>query len=701
MTRTSEVQAPVPIMARRAMPTKLEGVLLPTNQQKYLPSMGRMEVDPNELNVPSEVDLTQTVNWKTTHQGSQSPTRSHTRASSTASQHEQRKTLLRQLGTLVRDVHQSITSDFRALGTKFSMELTDIRYESDKKFGVLSSLIASLESVVPPDDPIPMSPLEHKAYEFFEPTTQLVDQALQQKRAESAAKAERAREDYHRTYKEVMSESLESQGPTRYYSRTENNPQPIASGSGINRDSPVNSSPQCVDQSTPPANTANQFTSAGRNKHVINSQPRSPKAATVSNAEMEDDIVYLGSKSAGKRPIPPSSPIYYPPDTAKKPGWVDRVAFQRMRNDDIRRYGQSAVPDQGIGFDADLNPVDKHTTPRSVWDRGQRDNPPEDNYQHYNNNNNNDQRPTNQHGGVSGRNPGDPRGGDDSSDDDRRSRRSGKPPSKKPEPKKRRHTPWEDESSSDEYASVSDYSIDSLESFENDLGNDGAGKHGRNKLEDYSRRLWVRKIHHKYRSQIREQVGEASPVIEGLKALKVNEPKHYKGQGDVEIFEAWLLKVLRWMSVNRLAGPEAEKLWIQCIGMLLGDKALQWYDDEVASPHRTRTHWTFKDVIIGIFDHCVQMSTVQEAATQFDNVQYDPKKGIKDYYNTLRRWAGQITNIPDKFTFKRQFVKGLPDYLIREMTKRGSIPDYVTVRTMVKTVQRYETDQSLLSVLKR
>ncbi|KAK1219918.1 hypothetical protein PQX77_017342 [Marasmius sp. AFHP31] len=131
--------------------------------------------------------------------------------------------------------------------------------------------------------------------------------------------------------------------------------------------------------------------------------------------------------------------------------------------------------------------------------------------------------------------------------------------------------------------------------------------------------------------------------------------------------------------------------------MLLGDKALQWYDDEVASPHRTRTHWTFEDVIIGIFDHCVQMSTVQEAATQFDNVQYDPKKGIKDYYNTLCRWAGQITNIPDKFTFKRQFVKGLPDYLIREMTKRGSIPDYATVRTMVKTVQRYETDQSLLS----
>ncbi|KAJ8091926.1 hypothetical protein PM082_024160 [Marasmius tenuissimus] len=354
-------------------------------------------------------------------------------------------------------------------------------------------------------------------------------------------------------------------------------------------------------------------------------------------------------------------------------------------------------------------------TPRAVWDRGQRDNPLEGNHQHDNRNGNNET--THQrYGGVSGGNPGDPGGGDDSSDDDRHSRRSGKPSSNKPEPKKRRHTPWDDESSSDEYASISEYSADSLDSVDFDPDDHRIRNHGRSelerrrrrrgraahryeldKLEDYSRRLWVRKIHHKYRSQIKEQVGEPSPVIEGLKSLKVNEPKHYKGQGDVEIFEAWLMKVLRWMSVNRLAGPEAEKLRIQCIGMLLSEKALQWYDDEVASPHRDRDQWTFEDVIIGIFDHCVQMSTVQEAASQFDNVQYDPKKGIKDHCNTLRRWAGRMTNIPDKFTFKRQFIKGLPDYLIREMTKRGAIPDYATVRTMVKTVQCYETDQSLLN----
>ncbi|KAL0058687.1 hypothetical protein AAF712_014631 [Marasmius tenuissimus] len=493
------------------------------------------------------------------------------------SQREQRKTTLRELGTLVRDVRQSITNDFRALGTKFSMELADIRYESDKKFGVLGSLIANLESVVPPDEPIPVSPLERKAYEFFEPTAQLVDQALQQKRAESAANAEQAREDYHRTYKEIMSESPESQGPTRYYPRTENDHQPVASGSGINRDLPGTTAVQHVETSTPPIHPVDNFTSAGRNEQVINPAPRSPKSATVQNADTEEDIVYLGSKRAGKQPIPPSSPIYYPPQVAEIPGWVDRVAFQRMRNDDIRRYGRSNVPDQGIGFDADLNPVDKNTTPRAVWDRGQQDNPPEGNHQH-NNHNGNNETTHQQYGGVSGGNPGDPGGGDDSSDDDRHSRRSGKPSSNKPEPKKRRHTPWDDESSSDEYASISEYSADSLDSVDFDPDDHRIRNHGRSelerrrrrgraahryeldKLEDYSRRLWVRKIHHKYRSQIREQVGEPSPVIEGLKSLKVNEPKHYKGQGDVEIFEAWLMKVLHWMSVNRLVGPEAEKL---------------------------------------------------------------------------------------------------------------------------------------------
>ncbi|KAL0562694.1 hypothetical protein V5O48_019387, partial [Marasmius crinis-equi] len=132
-----------------------------------------------------------------------------------------------------------------------------------------------------------------------------------------------------------------------------------------------------------------------------------------------------------------------------------------------------------------------------------------------------------------------------------------------------------------------------------------------------------------------------------------------------------------------------------CTGMMVTQKALQFMNDEVSSPHRARLSWTFEDVIIGLFDHCVASTTIHQAAKQFDNVKYDPKKGIKDYFATLSRWAYRMPNQPDRYTFKRRFVDGLPKRVIREMIRLGTVPDYANVKTMIKAVQRFEDDLAL------
>jgi hypothetical protein len=51
--------------------------------------------------------------------------------------------------------------------------------------------------------------------------------------------------------------------------------------------------------------------------------------------------------------------------------WKSRVATQQQRNLSIRKYGKAPteLPDQWVGFDIDGVPVDKLTTPRSVWSR--------------------------------------------------------------------------------------------------------------------------------------------------------------------------------------------------------------------------------------------------------------------------------------------------------------------------------------------
>ncbi|KAL0059579.1 hypothetical protein AAF712_013670 [Marasmius tenuissimus] len=412
------------------------------------------------------------------------------------------------------------------------------------------------------------------------------------------------------------------------------------------------------------------------------------------------------------QPIPPSSPMFYPSEPIRRPNpedpervWKERVGLQRVRNSQQRTFGRTEIPDQGIGFDEDSLPVDKNTTPREVWDRdyreAQRDGrnnnsrPPSENQ--------GTQPPNNFMGGAAGGNPGDP--GDDSSDnDDRRSNRDRRKNDKHPDKGRRRTTPWDDESSSDD---ESNYSTDSVFSeLEDESEDDTKGRRRRrcfreakmfeiDKLDDHSRRRWRKRLHHKYRVQIREAVGEMIPYIEGLKNIKIKEPDSYQGSDDIEVFDDWFLVLLRWRIVNRMGGPDLDVMRVQCTGMMVSKKALQFFNDEISSPHRMKKSWSFEDVIIGLFDHCVAATTIHQAAKRFDKVKYDAEMGIQEFYSTLKRWASRMPNRPDKYTFKRRFLDGLPKNVIREMIRHGAVPDYANVKTMVKAVQRYEDDRAL------
>ncbi|KAL0056538.1 hypothetical protein AAF712_016857, partial [Marasmius tenuissimus] len=226
--------------------------------------------------------------------------------------------------------------------------------------------------------------------------------------------------------------------------------------------------------------------------------------------------------STERKPIPPSSPMYYPPEPVERPKpadlesiWKNRVGLQRVRNSQQRTYGHTEIPDQGIGFDEDGIPVDKSTTPREVWDRdyqgSQQDTRDRGSQPPIGNGGN---QPPTHYGGAAGGNPGDP--GGDSSDGDSRRGNDDRPrkEDKKPKRNRRGRTPWDDESSDDD--GESQYSTDSVYSeLEDEPGLRTKGDRRRHrlheahlyemdKLDAKSRRHWRKRLHYKYRTQIRE-----------------------------------------------------------------------------------------------------------------------------------------------------------------------------------------------------
>ncbi|KAE9383733.1 hypothetical protein BT96DRAFT_1105517 [Gymnopus androsaceus JB14] len=57
-----------------------------------------------------------------------------------------------------------------------------------------------------------------------------------------------------------------------------------------------------------------------------------------------------------------------PPSIDPQRNWENRVANQRLRNNNLQNSGVSNIPNQGIGFNRSRYPVDKDHTPHEVWD---------------------------------------------------------------------------------------------------------------------------------------------------------------------------------------------------------------------------------------------------------------------------------------------------------------------------------------------
>jgi hypothetical protein len=66
-------------------------------------------------------------------------------------------------------------------------------------------------------------------------------------------------------------------------------------------------------------------------------------------------------------------------------------------------------------------------------------------------------------------------------------------------------------------------------------------------------------------------LGERVDNTNGVKAPKVPDPKAYRGEEDAEIFDRWLIGLLRWFRVNRYCGMELDKERVVCTALYLED----------------------------------------------------------------------------------------------------------------------------------
>ena len=123
------------------------------------------------------------------------------------------------------------------------------------------------------------------------------------------------------------------------------------------------------------------------------------------------------------------------------------------------------------------------------------------------------------------------------------------------------------------------------------------------------------------------------------KQLKLPTPPKYVGTSDIETFDVWIMDVLRWLRLSDCAGPEKEPDRISVIGVFLSDDAGAWFRDSVEGVNRRRRHWTFLDIVTGLFDRFIYKSSAQVATEKFYGAKYTSSAGVIGFYHELEHYA--------------------------------------------------------------
>ena len=134
----------------------------------------------------------------------------------------------------------------------------------------------------------------------------------------------------------------------------------------------------------------------------------------------------------------------------------------------------------------------------------------------------------------------------------------------------------------------------------------------------------------RYSQRIDKQVGEEpdGPLGLEVKAMNLPKPEKYAGEDDIDKFDEWLVQLLAYFRIFKITGLRTDATRVQYTGLYLSELAQQWYSQEVLALTRRIQHWTFEDLIFGLFRRFIHEASAQNAAIQYDHTKYSADKGV-------------------------------------------------------------------------
>ncbi|KAJ7166444.1 hypothetical protein C8R43DRAFT_946006 [Mycena crocata] len=186
------------------------------------------------------------------------------------------------------------------------------------------------------------------------------------------------------------------------------------------------------------------------------------------------------------------------------------------------------------------------------------------------------------------------------------------------------------------------------------------------------------------RLTIEHRIGERLILPPGVRTARTDNPVHYQGQDDQELFMSRLEKFLGWIHINCWGGPDMNTYQVGLIhGYLEGD-AHQWYITEIDNPRIAgKANLDFADIICALHHQFVKSSSAQRATRAFQDVAWNDEKGPEILMSLLIKKGNAMVEMPSDFVIKDKFLKALPTSIQRELkVRRGMTAEFTPLETL-------------------
>ncbi|KAG6886970.1 hypothetical protein C0992_001383 [Termitomyces sp. T32_za158] len=185
---------------------------------------------------------------------------------------------------------------------------------------------------------------------------------------------------------------------------------------------------------------------------------------------------------------------------------------------------------------------------------------------------------------------------------------------------------------------------------------------------------------------------------EGIKPRKA-EFKHiqlYRGESKLSDLENWTMDVCNHLAACQYGGDWLDRERVFVLPEFLEGVAKNWSRHHVLHYNCAQQQWTFKNVILELYNQFVSALTMQDAWEVFIVTAYTDKLGMQGFYDTLIDHTQNMSIYPDNWVMIDTFLRGIPDAMRDFLICDDDLsPEVNTVEEFVAHALRYKQSHKI------